>query len=322
MRPESPRKSAPVRQSLRSIQLFVAAYEELSFTQAAHREAATQSGVSQHVSELESSLGVSLFVRKAGTVAPTPAGIAYYSSCIELLNAHERALRAVKPYQGGKQGRIVVGLTPVTTRAVLAPAYARFTAANPNVAVHVIDANYGNLADRVRSGEMTVAVVPAVVGLKGVRARLFARSPELLVSGPDSAFRHRVDLTPRDLAALSLVLPGAQNARRRVIDTYLSANGVVPRRVADFESMFGTLDLVRQGGWSTVLPMIMMGRDFIDGPYTINPITSPDLVLDLYVLEPARRGLDEATQAFLACLHDEIRRIHRVSATGGRGRGR
>lgn len=202
----------------------------------------------------------------------------------------------------------------MVTRAVLAPAYARFHAANPNVSVQVIDANYGNLADRVRSGEMTFAVVPAVVGLKGVRARPFARSPELLVSGPGGPFPHRAAVTPADLAAISLVVPGAQNARRRAIETYLSANGIVPRQVTEFESMFGTLDLVRQGAWSTVLPMVMMGRDFIDGPFRINPITKPDLVLDLYVLEPARRGMDESAQAFLACLRDEIARIHRAAA--------
>ena len=49
------------RQSLRSIQFFVAAYEEQSFTVAALREHATQSGVSQHVGDLEESLSVKLF---------------------------------------------------------------------------------------------------------------------------------------------------------------------------------------------------------------------------------------------------------------------
>ena len=72
-----------MRQNPRSIQLFVAAYEEQSFTVAAQREHATQSGVSQHVSDLEDSLGVKLFFRSVGSVHPTPAGTAYYSACIE-----------------------------------------------------------------------------------------------------------------------------------------------------------------------------------------------------------------------------------------------
>ena len=71
-------------ESLRSIQVFVAAYEERSFTAAAKREHATQSGVSQHVRKLEERLGAKLFSRDRGCVVPTPAGEAYYerqSSC-------------------------------------------------------------------------------------------------------------------------------------------------------------------------------------------------------------------------------------------------
>ncbi|HIC67388.1 MAG TPA: LysR family transcriptional regulator, partial [Paracoccus sp.] len=46
------------RCSLRDISIFVAAYEERSFTAAAERENATQSGVSQHMRNLEYMLGV------------------------------------------------------------------------------------------------------------------------------------------------------------------------------------------------------------------------------------------------------------------------
>ena len=49
--------------SLRQIRSFVAVYEEGSFTAAAKREGATQSGISQHLKQLESELGVALLER-------------------------------------------------------------------------------------------------------------------------------------------------------------------------------------------------------------------------------------------------------------------
>ena len=61
-------------ESLRQIRLFVAAYEEGSFTAAAHRENATQSGVSQHIHKLEARFGAALFSRDTGAIHPTPAG--------------------------------------------------------------------------------------------------------------------------------------------------------------------------------------------------------------------------------------------------------
>src|SRR5688572_25586588 len=91
---------------LRDMQLFVAAYETQSFTAAALRERATQSGVSQHVRALEESLGVKLFSRQGGRVAPTPAGNRFYESCVEVLRAHAAAGRSVSEYGKGVDGNI------------------------------------------------------------------------------------------------------------------------------------------------------------------------------------------------------------------------
>ena len=309
----------PGRSSLRSIRLFVAAYEELSFTVAAQRENATQSGVSQHVRDLEQSLGVQLFNRGVGSVRPTPAATAYYSACIEFLNAYERTQLAIKPFQGSRSGEITVGMTPVMTRSVLAPAYARFVAENPNVIVRVIDSYFGDLTDRVRAGELTFAIVPSAVSSKGVRTSLFANVPEMLVSGPGSALEHLKPVRIRDLEPLNLAVPGATNARRRMIDAYLTANGIVVKRLLEFDTMLGTLDLVSRGDWSAILPLMMMTADIERGPYIVNPIVSPALTLDLFVLEPARKAMDAAALLFLDCLRVELQTGHQMTmgSTGG-----
>lgn len=299
-----------MRQSLRSIKLFVAAYEELSFTAAAHRENATQSGVSQHIGDLEDSLDVKLFIRGVGSVQPTPAGTAYYSACIEFLNAHERTVRAVKPFQSSRQGEITVGMTPVMTRAVLAPAYARFTAENPNVIIRIIDSYFGDLTDRVRSGELTFAIVPSSVGSKGLRTSLFARTPEMLVSGNSSPLKHREPVRLSQIGPLELAIPGPTNARRRMIDAYLTSNGIVVKRLAEFDTMLGTLDLVARSNCSAILPLIMMHGDLDGDRYTINPIVDPPLTLEMFLLQPARKTMNEAAQAFVQCLSEEVTRTN------------
>jgi len=292
----------------------VAAYEELSFTLAAQRENATQPGVSQHVGYLEESLGVQLFIRGDGAVRATPAGTAYYSACIELLNAQERTLSAVKPFKSSLVGEITAGMTPVMTRAVLAPSYTRFARVMPNVNVRVIDSYFGDLTDGVRKGEMNFAIVPSAVGSKGVRTSLFARMPELLVSGKSSSLVHLQPVRLKDLIPLDLAIPGPNNARRRMIDNYLTANGVAVKRLLEFETMFGTLDLVARGDWSGILPLMMMEPDIDSGNYKINPIIDPPLMLELFLLEPARKIMDEPALAFLDCLRAELERINCIAA--------
>src|SRR5918994_1475906 len=150
--------------TVRDIRLFIAAYEERSFTAAAARENATQSGVSQHIRKLEESFGVKLFSRDKGRVVPTPAGDSYYRSSLEVLRAHERAARAVQSYAPGLQGEIVVGLMPTMTRCVLAPALARFIEAHPNMVVRVVEGYSAVLTQQVQAGELDFAIAPAFTG--------------------------------------------------------------------------------------------------------------------------------------------------------------
>src|SRR6476660_9954285 len=98
--------------SLLDIRLFVAAFEERSFTLAAQRENATQSGVSQHVKTLEERLGAALFVRLKSGIEPTPAGRAYYDKCLDILRAESSAREAMRPFSHTKEAALVIGLMP------------------------------------------------------------------------------------------------------------------------------------------------------------------------------------------------------------------
>ena len=297
--------------SFRDIRLFVAAYEERSFTAAARRENATQSGVSQHVRKLEDSLGVGLFVRNKGRVVATPAGDSYYRHCIELLNGHAKATAAVRRHGAGLQGDIVIGLMPTMTRCALAPVLARFIDAHPNVVVRVVEGYSASLTEQVLAGQLEFAVVPAFSGVAGLKSRLFLRTPELLVSSRRSPLTHLAPVRLCDLGPLKLVVPSQANTRRRLIETYLASNGVRLERLLELDAMLGTLDFVARTDWVAILPALMMGIETRARLFCVNPIVSPPFSLDLVLIEPSRRPMAPGAQAFLQMLEDESHRINR-----------
>lgn len=288
--------------SIRDIRLFVAAYEERSFTAAAARERATQSGVSQHIRKLEDLFQVRLFERGGGRIAPTPAGNAYYMHCLEVLRSHEAAQAAVLRFAGGLAGEIRVGLMPTMTRSVLAPALARFAESNPNVAISVTEAYSGVLTSQVRAGAHDFAIVPAVPGVQGVRMRHFLRTPEVLVSSAGSGLKHMQSVRLCDLGAIKVVLPSPSNTRRQTLEGYFTSGGVTVERVMELDAMMGTLDLVSRTDWLTVLPGVMMTNDVASRSFTISPIVDPPLMLDLVMIEPARRTLSEPASSFFEAL--------------------
>ena len=112
---------------LRHIRSVIAVYEEGSFTAAAARENATQSGISQHVSAIEARLGQTLFERTSTGVVPTQACRQYYETAIQAINLLNKAEMDIRMQNSELQGTVEAGLMPVFTRSILAPVLERVT---------------------------------------------------------------------------------------------------------------------------------------------------------------------------------------------------
>ena len=138
--------------ALRQIRAIIAVCEEGSFTRAAARENATQSGISQHVAAAERTLGVKLFERSAAGVKPTPAGQRYYKRCIEAVGQLANANEEVRGFASRVTGDLRIGLIPTLTRAALAPTLEQFVPRYPDVRLHIVEGYSGWLTDMVLDG--------------------------------------------------------------------------------------------------------------------------------------------------------------------------
>lgn len=304
--------------SLTDMRCFVAAYEERSFTAAARRENATQSGISQHIAKLERTLGVPLFTREKGGIVPTPPADAYYQRCLDVLRACAAAQATATALGAGLAGEISVGLMPTMTRSALAPALARFTECHPNVSVKVVEAYSGALTREVRAGSFDFAIVPAFAGGSGLTVKPFLRTPETLVSsrrlGPARHHRNLSAIDLRELAALKVVLPGPENTRRQTLATYFATHRVDVARTMELDAMMGTLDTVAGSDWVTILPGVMLAAGHDTDRFQVNPLANPNLMLDLVSIEPSRRALSAAAAAFFDILAEETRRVNAMWA--------
>jgi len=296
--------------SLRQITSFIAVLEEGSFTRAATRTNATQSGVSQHISTLEAQLGVTLFDRKAGGVAATEAGRLFYTRAIEALRSLDLGVSEVRAARGGLSGEVRAGLMPAFTRAALAPALERFMAAHPSVRVEVTEGYSGALSDMVRSGAIDFAIVPVGAPVAGLVQSPFARDREMLVTAPDFAptrgIAHRAPVTLAALGPLRVIVPGRANIRRARLDTYFAAQGVTLAAVLEMDSMLGTLELIARSDWVAVLPGVICAGDADGAVRRTHPLAAPDLFSDFVLIEPARSALSPAATAFVTMLRGEI----------------
>jgi len=298
--------------ALRQVRAVIAVCEEGSFTRAAERENATQSGISQHVATVERALGVKLFERSARGIVPTPAGLRYYKSCVEAVGRLEDANEAARRLGGLVAGDLRIGLMPTFTRAVLAPTLDDFVPRYPDVRLHVFEGYSGVLTEMVLADELDFAVVPAFEGRVGLKPRLLVRDREMLLSGAKRGLKPLAPVRLADCTPLKIVVPGPDNVRRRNLETYFQTHGVEIAALLEMDAMIGTLEFVARSDWVTVLPSLISVNDIGKGDLVVNPIADPPLHAEFVVIQPARRTLSVPARLFLERFDAEVAHIHAI----------
>jgi LysR family transcriptional regulator, nitrogen assimilation regulatory protein len=308
--------------ALRQVRAVIAVCEEGSFTRAAERENATQSGISQHVAAVERALKVKLFERTSTGVIPTAAGLRYYRRCVEAVGMLDTAGEEARSLASFVTGELRIGLMPTFTRAVLAPTLDHFVSRHPDVRLHIVEGYSRLLTEMVLADALDFAVVPAFEGRIGLKSRLLVRDREMLLSGPRRGLTPLAPVRLRELRPFKVIVPGRGNVRRRNLETYFQTNGVEVDAMLEMDAMIGTLEFVSRSDWVTVLPSLISVNDLATGDIVVNPLADPPMHAEFVLIQPARRTLTAQARLFLERFEAEVAHIHAVwdaAIAGARG---
>lgn len=293
---------------LQQLDYFAAVYEHGSFSAAADKVNATQSGLSMHVSQIEKRYDIKLFTRSSSGVTPTEAGRAFYREAVKVLAAARTAEDRLRTLSKSVTGHVHVGLMPTFTRAVLTPVMLRFAKEFPEVRLSITEAYSVALAEDVAEGRLDFAVVPASFSLSDVLvSKRMGEDRECLVCSLDRVVpRQNGKFKLRDLGPLRLVLPGPGNARRERIENYLTANEIEVTDVLELDTMHGTLGMVANSDWVTILPGILCLPDLDGKRRQVLPLSDPPLTVDYMQIGTIKRPLSTAAQSFANILQEEL----------------
>lgn len=289
---------------LREFRVFVAAYEERSFSAAAKRENATQSAISQRIRKLEEVLNVRLFNRHAQYVEPTPAASIYYQHCLEMLKRYEMANQDLQRFRG-VEGEVTAGVPSWMSRLVMPAVLDRFLTQHPNVSVGVVEGDHQMLAEQVSGGQISFAVVPTSEARQS--EQLLTETEGVLVSAGTGMGHKRIGANAAELSELRLVIPQRGSPYRQVVENYLASVHVKPRQVMEFDSVLGTLGLVAKGGWHTIMPAFVVAADPDQDRFDIRPVETPPQ-FRLSSIESARAS-SAASRSLKRMIEGEISRI-------------
>lgn len=298
--------------NLRQLATFVGVYEEGSFSRAASRLNATQSGLSMQAQNLEAALGVRLFERSPRGVVPTYAGHCLYRRAVEVMRQLDEIAGEMKALNSGISGQIHIGLMPTFTRGVLSPALAAFIEKYSNVDIHISEGYSAALTEQVATGQLDFAIVPTAPKDVRVRASWLGSDREVLMTRAGGPIPHLVPVWLTQLPEMKYILPSQGNARRDRIDAFWELHHLKRTALVEMDAMIATLEFVASSDFATILPQTICLDDLDGSRRSLHPILDDGMTVDYAIIEPAKSELSPAARLFLDGLRQQYAQLREI----------
>lgn len=195
---------------LENMQLFVRVVELGSLSAAGRSVRMSPAVVSNRIQQLEEKLGVRLLNRTTRQLQLTETGQVYYDSCLEVIDAVERAQNGIAQIGAAPSGSLRVTAPLGLGRTILAPMVPAFRAAFPLIDVRLRLSDH--LLDLLHEG-VDVAIRTAVLEDSSLVVRKLGELRRVLCARPSYLEAHGTPERPEDLLhhnCLLLRFPGSK----------------------------------------------------------------------------------------------------------------
>ena len=292
--------------SIKQIKAYVAVVEENSFSLAAQRLNATQSGMSMLVQNLELSIGKKLISRSPGKMLLTESGKKFYEHSLQILSLMEKAVIDAKTETKEPSGTFKCGLMPTFTRSALPSTLSKFLSEFPKVNVKVTEAYSGVLEEMVRSNKLEFAIVPSIKNTTGLKVEFISSDLNFLVTNKASSFKHLEPIILSKHEKLKVIVPGPDNSRRVALNEYFTTHNVNIEKTLEMDGMIGTLEMIASSDWCAFLTAVLCDLDLNGISRTLSPLISPTLTTEYVLITSASKELSSISKLFSQRISSEI----------------
>lgn len=296
---------------LRQIQYFMEVAKREHVTEAALALHVAQSAVSRQIFNLETELGVNLFIREGRNVKLTMIGQMFLEHMEQAMKVIEEAQREVEEYLDPLKGTIRIGFPSSLASYTLPTTISAFREHYPQVKFQLKQGSYAELIEGVINGDFDMALIGPVPKQekKVIGTTLFTDNiVALLPENHPLADQPAIKLG--QLREDSFVLFPKEYVLREIIVRACEQIGFTPKvsfEGVDTDSIKG---LVSAGLGITLIPEITLVDGFPRSTVKI-PIIEPNVSRTVGVIVPRERKLLPTVRLFYDFLKDFFSRLDR-----------
>ncbi|WP_321931068.1 LysR family transcriptional regulator [Paraburkholderia guartelaensis] len=288
---------------IQQLRALIETAETGSIHGASRRLHLTQPAVTRAIRELENECGVQLLERHPWGMAPTAEGMTLLQRARNVVRELERAEEDLGHLRGKREGRLVVGVTPLAGMAGLVEAFVEFRRHWPRVTVEFRELEFNQLTERLgnRTIDIALAAFPVNRGeAPGIVRALFAFD-SVLVTRADGKYASAKDLA--DLQDAEWIHTDVTDSYPEFVRGMFQDAGLAPPEritLCTSYSLFYALALKSDAVLALNLLALnetVVGRSFVE--LSIEPAPPPS---QLFLLSPPDAQLTKPAEHLIDCI--------------------
>lgn len=295
--------------SLYKLEVFNTVVESGSFSAAAERLFLSQPAVSQHIHDLEASLGTRLFDRGGRGVTPTAQGLVLYDYAQQIFKLLSEAENALVDVDHLESGQTTLAATPGVSVYLLPEWIGAFRMRYPRLSVSLQTGITSQviadvLAHRADAGFVEGEIEdspPAKLGLLELQA-----VEQYVVVGPKHDWWDRESVPLPALGDQTFIVRPPRSQSRIWLDDVLDRHALAPRIGAEFDNLESIKRSLMAGSCVSVLPAYVVQHDIELGLLHTVAVEGAPLQRTLKLLWDKTRSFSPVTRALLRHLQDDL----------------
>lgn len=290
--------------SLRQLEYLMAVARLGSVTAAARELFVSQSAVSTALTDLESALGITLFVRSQKGMRLTASGQRAVTAADNVLSSLDQLWESASREREEVEGALTIGCYATIAPILLPKVIAEFSHRYPHVQLSFVEAAHETLLDDLLNTRIDLAItyhyeLDSVRTATGMTAQLLRSDPPYVLTPVGGALSTGDELSLADLASEPLILFDLPPGGDYFLGLFAKA-GLTPNvrfRTTSFEMVRA---LVARGLGSALLTQrTVLERSYEDLPYVTRELDIRSGGLGIEIIQLTDRKPVRRIQAFI-----------------------
>ena len=225
---------------------FLSVARHAGFTQAANELDVSQPALSRSVAKLEVELGQTLFERDSRPLALTELGKSFQQRCIQILGLVDQAVAEVADDE--TRGQVRIGAIPTIAPYWLPKLVSRFSKSRPNVQVHIFEEVTTRLLERIRHGELDVAIMATPIDRHFLEIHKLFDEELFLMHGRNHELATKKSIRISDIDSYPMLLLDQSHCLSAQVESFCKQRSIQP------------IALERAAQLTTVQAMVAIGH--------------------------------------------------------------